>query len=134
MLGALPPYALTAPVFRFPALAALAGRRPLGGEREIALGALLCAHLAAGALPTCAFPIDVRERRAAGARTWLGALALPAAVRASVARVIESSARSDPGALQQSLRSLADIAGRALDAPARGELEALAALLGPPDA
>ena len=36
----LPPYALSAPVFRFRHLAALAGRAPIGGAREVALGLL----------------------------------------------------------------------------------------------
>ena len=41
----LPPYALTAPVFRFRHLAALAGRAPIGGAREVALACFVAARL-----------------------------------------------------------------------------------------
>lgn len=130
MLGALPPYALTAPVFRFPALAALAGRRPLGSEREIVLAALVCAHLAVGALPECAVPIEACERRAAGARAWLAAIALPASARAAVARVIDAAARADAAALRQTLDAFTETVSRALDPPSRRELEQLGVRLG----
>ena len=42
------PYALEPLRFPFPALAALAGRLPLGGGREVALAALMTARLAQG--------------------------------------------------------------------------------------
>jgi hypothetical protein len=116
-------------VFRFPALAALAGRRPLGGEREIALAALVCAHLVVGVLPEHALPADARARRATAARAWLGAMALPAAARASVVRVIDACGRDDAATVQQTLRALVDAIGRSLDPPGRRELERLAALL-----
>src|SRR5690349_12491010 len=41
-----PPYALSSPAFRFRALAVLAGRAPLGGQREVALATYLAARLA----------------------------------------------------------------------------------------
>ena len=40
-----PPYALTPTTFRFRALAALAGRAPLGGGRETALASYVVARL-----------------------------------------------------------------------------------------
>lgn len=129
MLGDLPPYALRASVFRFPALAALTGRRPLGGERELALATFVCAHLAAGALPGESFSADTRVRRAAGARAWLAAIALPAPARASFLRLIETSGHDDLAATRQALRGVVDAASRVLDAPAKRELERLASLL-----
>lgn len=117
-------------MFRFPALAALAGRRPLGGEREIALAALVCAHLVVGTLPEHALPVDVRARRASAARAWLSAMAVPAPARASVARVIDACGRDDLSAVQQTLRALVEGIARSLDTAARRELERLGALLG----
>jgi len=46
VLFAAPPYALAPTSFRFPALAALAGRAPLGGQREVVLAAYVVARLA----------------------------------------------------------------------------------------
>src|SRR5688500_148699 len=63
-----PPYALTTPSFEFPALASLAGRAPMGGEREVALACLVVARLAAGA---SALTSEVRGARAAAAKVWL---------------------------------------------------------------
>src|SRR5204863_7354540 len=42
----LPPYALSAPVFKFRHLATLAGRAPIGGAREVALACFVAARLA----------------------------------------------------------------------------------------
>jgi len=117
-------------VFRFPALAALAGRRPLGGERELALATFICAHLVVGVLPDSAFPADLRLKRAAAARAWLGAIALPATARTPFARLIDTTAHADLAAVRQALRAVLDAIGRSLDAPAKRELEHLGAALG----
>src|SRR5262245_54071178 len=66
-----PPYALASTPFRFPALAALAGRAPLGGQREVALATYLAARLAHDTLPERAVSPTTRTERAANARTWL---------------------------------------------------------------
>ena len=95
MAPALPPYALAVPSFRFRALAALAGRAVLGGPREVVLacfvGARLAAALVRGAEP--ALTDEVRAARASGARTWLGAIALPASTRVPLARLIDATGR-----------------------------------------
>jgi len=119
-------------VFRFPALAALAGRRPLGGEREVALAALVCAHLVVGALPGCVLTGDARGRRVAGARAWLAAMALPATARALFARFIDALGHGDPATVRTALRAVVDAVGRSLDAPSKRELERLASLLAAP--
>jgi hypothetical protein len=125
VLGTPLPYAVAAPVFRFPALAALAGRRPLGGDREIAVAAFVAARLVAGALPPHVLDLDVRAARATGARSWLAAVALPSSTRAPFTRLIDASGRDDPAALRAAVSGLIDTVGRLLDAPARRELEGL---------
>ena len=91
----LPPYALATPRFRFRALAALVGRSALGGDREVALATLLAARLVVGALPPQPLPQGVRITRANGARAWFAALALPAALRQSLARLVDATTSVD---------------------------------------
>ncbi len=116
-------------MFPLPALAALAGRRQLGGDREVALAALVCAHLVVGVLPDRALPSDACTRRVAGARAWLATIALPASTRSVCARVIDATGHGDVGALRQVLRNLLDAVGPSLDPPSRRELERLLAAL-----
>lgn len=123
---ATPPYALADTSFPFPALAALSGRAALGGPREIALASLVAARLALG----CREPaIAVAERavRAAAARSWVGSLALPAAVRAAVAKVADASAGEPPGDLGSSLARVMEVTAGQVDGAARLELQRLAA-------
>lgn len=91
----LPPYALATPVFRFRALASLAGRAPLGGPRELAIACFIGARLAAALTPGSTLPHDdaTRAARATGARAWLASAALPAPTRASVARLFDTTGR-----------------------------------------
>jgi hypothetical protein len=130
VLGRLPPYAVPAPVFRFPALAALAGRRPLGGEREVALAVFVCARLIVGMLPGSLFAPDARARRAAGARTWLAAVALPGPAKVPVGGLMDAIAQDDVDAVRAALRTLIEAIGRTLDPPSRRELERLGEDLG----
>ena len=92
MQPTLPPYAVPPVHFPFRALAARAGRAPLGGEREVALGALMVARLARDAIGENELPIALRKERAAAARTWLASLALPARARSPLTRLLEASA------------------------------------------
>ena len=117
-----PPYALAAPRFRFRALAALAGRSPLGGEREIALATLMAARLVVGALPPQPLPQGVRITRANGARVWLAALALPAPLRQSLARLVDATTSVDREGLEASLRSVIEVGTPQLDALSIAEL------------
>src|SRR4029079_1599332 len=71
VLLASPPYALAPTNFRFPALASLAGRAPLGGRREVVLGASVAARLAHDTLAERGLSTETRVDRAAHARTWL---------------------------------------------------------------
>jgi len=117
-----PPYALATPVFRFRALAALAGRSPLGGEREVALAALLAARLVVGVLPPQPLPQGVRITRANGARAWFAALALPAALRQSLARLVDATTSVDRDGVDGALRAVIEVGSPQLDALAIAEL------------
>lgn len=118
------PYSLEPLAFPFPSLAALAGRLPLGGGREVALASLLVARLARGLLRSDVIGIPERVARAASAKVWLASLALPAATRVPFARCIDATAGS---ALQVAgaLRSVIAVTGPHLDGPAVIELEQL---------
>ena len=124
------PYGLLPLAFPFPALAALAGRLPLGGGREVALAALVSARLACGVAPlmgtgsTTTPPVD-RVARAAAAKVWLASLALPANTRVPFARCIDATA-STPLQAAGAMRSLVAAAGPHLDGASIQELERLA--------
>jgi hypothetical protein len=106
----LPPYALATPRFRFRALAALVGRSPLGGEREVALATLLAARLVVGTMPPTPLPQSVRITRANGARAWFAALALPAALRQTLTRLLDATTSVDGEGLEAALRTVIDVA------------------------
>jgi hypothetical protein len=123
-----PPYALSLITFRFPALAALAGRAPLGGQREVALAAYLAAKLAHDALPDGPLTQPLRGERAASAKSWLSTLALPAAVRPALMRLIDASA-GDRRGVAEAVRGVLSATAGLLDARARSELDQLAGAL-----
>jgi hypothetical protein len=130
----LPPYALPAPVFRFRHLAALAGRAPIGGAREVALACFVAARLA----HDCCDPLldldeELRAARCSGAKGWLGTIAIPAPVRTPVAKLADASANGHAGAMAPLVRALARAAESFLDPAARAELDALAARLAAED-
>jgi hypothetical protein len=120
-----PPYALSVPPFRFPALAAQAGRGQLGGDREIALAAFVTARLVVGVLPPNPLSAPARTSRAAAGRQWLASLALPSATRTAFTRAIEATATADRTTLSTALRAAIDAAAPALDASSKTELESI---------
>jgi hypothetical protein len=124
------PYALATPSFPFRHLASLAGRAPIGGAREVALGCFMAARLAAGLGPGgMALTDEARASRAASAKSWLGTLTLPASVRGPIAKCIESSATGNPAALARDLEELSASCASFLDGASRAELDALAAAM-----
>ncbi len=118
------PYGLEPLAFPFPALAALAGRLPLGGGREVALAALQAARLAHGVRTTVALSVADRVARASSAKVWLASLALPANTRVPFARCIDATTGS-PLPLAGALRSLVAATSGHLDGPSIQELERL---------
>ena len=126
----LPPYALSAPVFRFRHLAALAGRAPIGGAREVALACFVAVRLVSDCCdPTLDIDEAARAARCAGAKGWLGTIAIPSPVRTPVAKLAEASATADPTVMAPLVSSLARAAETFLDAASRAELDVLAARL-----
>jgi hypothetical protein len=119
-----PPYALAPIPFRFPALASLAGRAPLGGEREVALATYLAARLAHDSLAERGIPQPVRAERATSAKTWLATLALPATIRSALIRLIEASGEDSVGVVAP-LRAVIAATSNRLDRAARVELDRL---------
>ena len=130
MIGAAPPFSLDAPAFRFRALAQLAGRAPLGGEREMALAALMAARLAEGTLASCPLSAAARRTRGLGARVWLSTLTLPAATRIPLARLVEATEGTHRTAVAEALTSFAEIARPMLDPASRAAIADLIAGLG----
>ena len=120
-----PPYALAPTPFRFPALASLAGRAPLGGEREVALATYLAARLAHDSLADRGISQPVRAERAVGAKSWLSTLSLPPSIRPALARLVDASA-ADADGVGVALRAVIAATSSRLDAAARKELNRLA--------
>ena len=111
--------------FPFRALAARAGRAPLGGDREVALAVLMVARLAGDAVGPHALGAAERAERAAAAKSWLASLAVPARVRPALARAIDASGR-DRDAIAAALADLAKVAAAQwLDEPCLAELRAI---------
>jgi hypothetical protein len=125
---AAPPYALAPTSFRFPALAMLAGRAPLGGQREVALAVYLAARLADDSIPARGLAHATRSERATGAKSWMSTLALPAAVRPALGKLVEASA-GEPAEVADAVRNVTSVTANFLDSNARSELDQLAATL-----
>lgn len=131
-MSSLPPYALPQPGFPLRALAALAARAALGGPRETLLAAMQVARLAEGAAGPHPLPEPQRRARANAARAWLSALALPAAPRQTMARVIEASAGTSRDALAAAWDAVVQLVTPAADLAARAELRRVSLMLEPP--
>jgi hypothetical protein len=128
VLLSAPPYALAPTSFRFPALATLAGRAPLGGQREVVLAAYVIARLAHDTLAERGVSAETRADRAVHARTWLATLALPAGARAALQRSIEASATHSQGA-GEAMSSVISAIDSFLDPASRLELTQLVTVL-----
>lgn len=123
-MTARPPYAVAPNVFPFPALAALAGKAPLGGPREIALACLVGARLASGCIEPV-IPAAERGARAAAARSWLGSLNLPPGIRNAVTRVADASTGDSGSAVAAALLKVMEVTAGQVDGHARLELQRL---------
>jgi hypothetical protein len=120
-----PPYALSPTPFRFPALASLAGRAALGGDREIALATYLAARLAHDSLADRGIAQEIRAERAASAKTWLSTLSLPAPTRSALSTLLDASG-TDGNGVATAIRGVIAATTNRLDRASRTELERLA--------
>lgn len=124
------PYALDSTEFALPALAAQAGRAPLGGPREIVLAVFLVARLAADlATHRSLLSQEQRRLRARDSTHWLGSAALPATIRAALARLAEATAEADNPRVGAALESVMAVTANHVDPAARLELARLAQVL-----
>ena len=121
-----PPYGLAAVRFPCRALAARAGRTPLGGEREVALACWLGARLVTAFLPPFPLAPALRTSRAAAARVWLAGLTLPAATRTALSRLVDASGGDSPPAAAAAVRRVVGAASAQLDAASLAELGRIA--------
>jgi len=124
-----PPYALASVVFRFRALAALAGRLPLGGERELVMALWMGARLADGCTAREQLPGPLRKARVSAARHWIAALSLGVAARSAANQLAESSGGESREQVIVSLERLVTLVQAQLDPPSRTELRQLIAAL-----
>jgi hypothetical protein len=127
-----PPYALAPTNFRFAALAALAGRAPIGGQREVALAAYVAARLVHDVVVDRGLTPTTRIERAAHAKHWLSTLALPAALRPAFVSSVDASAGERADAAQ-AVRQVIAATTSFLDSAAREELAQLVAALESPE-
>jgi hypothetical protein len=128
VLATLPPYAVAPTQFRFAALAALAGRSALGGQREVALATYMAARLAHDILPDHELDPVIREERAGAAKNWLSTVTLPPQVKSALVKLVEASNVSRAAAAA-AVRGAIAATGTHLDKAARAELDQLAAAL-----
>lgn len=126
-----PPFALAAPGFPLRSLAALAARSALGGPREVLLAVMQAARMVEGAVGLHPLPESLRRSRANAARSWLAALALPAASRTTIARAIEASATAERDGLAQAWESVVALVAPGADLAARAELRRVSLMLAP---
>ena len=120
-----PPYALATTAFRFPALAALAGRLPLGSGREAVLAALIAARLAAGATPPSPLDRTRRTARAVAAQQWLHATCPDPRVRAACSALADATAGNVGDSVAQALQRVMEVTAPHLDQGARSEILAI---------
>ena len=121
------PYALEPTAFPFPALANLAGRAPLGGQREIVLACLLVARVVADATNGHRLlSVEQKRARAKEVSDWLAATSIPANVRGALARLAEGTSDEDPARCAAALDSVMMVTANHLDPAARLELGRLA--------
>jgi hypothetical protein len=102
----------------------------------VALACFVAARLASDCVGPSEITEPGRSTRSAGAKGWLGTLALPAAVRTPLLRCVESTAEGTPRAVGREVSELAAAGAAYLDPGSRAELDTLAATLqgqGAPD-
>ena len=119
------PYSLEPNAFPLPALAAQAGRAPLGGQRETALACFVVGRLISAACAGSASSSEAGKERVQGVKHWLGAAALPTPLKQGLIRAAECASDGDRGGVKTALDSVMTVTANQLDPAARLELARL---------
>lgn len=119
------PYSLEPNSFPLPALAALAGRAPLGGQRETALACFVVGRLIASASTPLATGSEQGRERLQGVKHWLGSAALSPNLRQTLAKAAECASEGDWAGAKSALDSVMTVTANQLDPAARLELARL---------
>jgi hypothetical protein len=125
VLGQLPRFALTTPVFRFRALTTLSGRASLGGDRETLVACLQLGRLCAGILPPYELPREVVLERTENTKQWLSSLAIPSGVRSTAFGIFGALSGLDRARCAIAFTDLVKAASAQLDEASRAELNTL---------
>jgi hypothetical protein len=125
VLGQLPRFALTTPVFRFRALTALSGRASLGGDRETLVACLQLGRLCAGILPPYELAREVVLERTENTKQWLSSLAIPSGVRSTAFGIFGALSGLDRARCAIAFADLVKAASAQLDEASRAELNTL---------
>jgi hypothetical protein len=122
VIGQPPRFALATPVFRFRSLATLAGRAPLGGDRETLLVCLQIGRLCAGILKPYELSDDTLNARIEGTKQWLASMAIPNAIRSAAFGIFGALAGHERTRAAQAFEDLVKAAAAQLDETSRAEL------------
>ena len=125
MLGQLPRFALTTPVFRFRALTTLSGRASLGGDRETLVACLQLGRLCAGILPPYELPREIVLERTENTKQWLSSLAIPSGIRSTAFGIFGALSGLDRARCAIAFTDLVKAASAQLDEASRAELNTL---------
>jgi hypothetical protein len=125
VLGQLPRFALTTPIFRFRALTTLSGRASLGGDRETLVACLQLGRLCAGILPPYELTREVVLERTENTKQWLSSLAIPSGVRSTAFGIFGALSGLDRARCAIAFTDLVKAASAQLDEASRAELNTL---------
>jgi hypothetical protein len=125
VLGQLPRFALTTPVFRFRALTTLSGRASLGGDRETLVACLQLGRLCAGILPPYELTREIILERTENTKQWLSSLAIPSGIRSTAFGIFGALSGLDRARCAIAFTDLVKAASAQLDEASRAELNTL---------
>jgi hypothetical protein len=125
VIGQLPRFTLTTPVFRFRALTALSGRASLGGDRETLVACLQLGRLCAGILPPYEMSRELLLERTENTKQWLSSLAIPSGIRSTAFGIFGALNGFDRARCAEAFVDLVKAASGQLDEASRAELNAL---------
>lgn len=119
------PYSLEPISFPLPALAALAGKAPLGGQREVALACFVVGRLVASAWNGQTAGSEHGRERLQGIRHWLASATLAGPLRQALMKAAECASEGDKTGVKSALDSVMTVTANQLDPAARLELTRL---------